>query len=221
VTDNPARTYQVLREETASLLGYSDLDKLTPTESLRLDLTALLRLQIDTLQGQALSGESIDMPTLSSCVGMLQKLLPASVTEAAASHDFKGAREELLNILNAQASALEAQEEREADRLSGLDVFRFGEELCRAVDQERLVVGQRTARVIKAQIDALRQVIAEKDAVIASLGGKVVARSPAPKPEPPTAPAAVDAQPPSKPSHPLIVEQKNPERPRPGGWAHW
>jgi hypothetical protein len=80
---DPARTYTELRASTAELLGY-DLDQLGSVESLRLDLTSLLRLQIDHLSGQALAGDSINMDTLGSCVQLLQKLLPASVTQAPA-----------------------------------------------------------------------------------------------------------------------------------------
>ena len=65
-SDDPARAYESLRVETATMLGLNLAD-LSPAASLRLDLTALLRLSLDSLQGIALSGQEVDLARLQSC----------------------------------------------------------------------------------------------------------------------------------------------------------
>jgi hypothetical protein len=72
-----------LRAETAALLGV-DPDDLSKTEGLRLDITSLLLLEIDSLQGSILANEKVDLARLSTALGMLQKLLPATALVAPA-----------------------------------------------------------------------------------------------------------------------------------------
>jgi hypothetical protein len=83
MSDDPARDYEVLRRQTAAMLNL-DLADLSPADGLRLDLTALLRLSLDSLQGAALAGREVDLSRLQSCFAMLQKLLPQSVAAGAA-----------------------------------------------------------------------------------------------------------------------------------------
>ena len=70
-----AAAYAVLRAETCGMFGY-DLANLSLTQGLQTDLLALLRLEIDTLQGRALAGEAVDLDRLAAAHGLLQKMLP-------------------------------------------------------------------------------------------------------------------------------------------------
>jgi hypothetical protein len=68
-TDDPAaRAYEVLRNQTATMLGL-DVSALSPADGLKLDLCALLRLSLDNLQGAALAGREVDLSRLQSCYG--------------------------------------------------------------------------------------------------------------------------------------------------------
>jgi hypothetical protein len=78
MTSDPASTYTRLRAETAALLGV-DPDDLSKTEGLRLDITSLLLLEIDSLQGSILANEKVDLARLSTALAMLQKMLPQSL----------------------------------------------------------------------------------------------------------------------------------------------
>jgi hypothetical protein len=80
---DPAAAYERLRTETAAMLRLNLAD-LTLTEGLQLDLVALLRLEIDSLQGAALSGETVDLQRLAAAHGMLQKMLPERALVASA-----------------------------------------------------------------------------------------------------------------------------------------
>lgn len=76
------RDYEQLRAETAQMFAF-DPDALTMLQTLQIDLVALLRLEIDTLQGTALAGTAPDLARLSVAVGLLQKLTPPRALEAA------------------------------------------------------------------------------------------------------------------------------------------
>jgi hypothetical protein len=107
---DPAGLYARLRAETARMLGF-DLASLSLGEGLQLDLTSMLRLEIDTLQGACLAGQAIDLARLQAAFAMLQKLLPTSVTETppvAADDDDGSARRELLAVIEGYAAANEA-----------------------------------------------------------------------------------------------------------------
>lgn len=101
--------YTQLRETTAQMLGL-DLAKLSPTDNLKLDLTSLLRLQLDHLHGIALAGREVDTAKLSACVTMLHKLLPPAATEASTAPDFSDALPTLQRIVEQRRSAIEARE---------------------------------------------------------------------------------------------------------------
>ena len=90
---DPAAAYDTLRTETATMLRLNLAD-LSLVEGLQLDLVALLRLEIDSLQGAALFGEQIDLQRLAVAHGMLQKMLPEKslvASPAAASETRFGA----------------------------------------------------------------------------------------------------------------------------------
>ena len=105
MSDDPAGDYEVLRTQTAQMLNL-DLAALSPTEALRVDLTALLRLQLDALQGAALAGREIDLGKLQSCYGMLSKLMPQAVAAPQVREDHS-ARARLLALIEAQAEVID------------------------------------------------------------------------------------------------------------------
>jgi hypothetical protein len=117
---NAAALHRKLRVETAAMLNL-DLTALSPTDGLRLDLTALLRLQLDSLQGLALAGQDVDMSRLSACVAMLQKMMPTSLSPAIPEPDFSGAAEQFARLIAQRASSLKARRdflhEQEIERL--------------------------------------------------------------------------------------------------------
>jgi hypothetical protein len=115
-SDDPARAYESLRVETATMLGLNLAD-LSPAASLRLDLTALLRLSLDSLQGIALSGQEVDLARLQSCFSMLSKLLPQAVEAPPQLRESHTARNRLLQIVNDIAAV---QAEDEADEIAEL-----------------------------------------------------------------------------------------------------
>ena len=119
MSPDPAAAYEKLKIETAAMFNY-DIANLSLTQGLQLDLVSLLRLEVDTMQGQVLAGESVDLQRLVAAHGMLQKMLPerALVARApAATHDFAGAKKELAALLTQRASAIEARELKETARL--------------------------------------------------------------------------------------------------------
>jgi hypothetical protein len=63
------------RREAAVLLGV-DIDRLSPADSLRVDMISSLRLVIDHEQGNVLSGNSADLGKLNIAVASLIALLP-------------------------------------------------------------------------------------------------------------------------------------------------
>jgi hypothetical protein len=118
---DPAATYERLKTETAGMFGY-DLADLSLTQGLQIDLVSLLRLEVDSMQGKVLAGETVDLARLVAAHGLLAKMLPTSalVAPAAAAdhHDqFAGAREELARFLADRAERIKAREVRESERL--------------------------------------------------------------------------------------------------------
>ena len=111
---DPAAAYEALRAETANMLNY-DLSDLSLVQGLQLDLVSLLRLEVDTLQGKVLAGDTVDLSRLAVAFGMLTKILPPAALEAEAPKpDFEGAREELLRLLQGRADALEHEWQRQS-----------------------------------------------------------------------------------------------------------
>jgi hypothetical protein len=46
-------------------------------ENLQVSLVAILRMEVDTLEGQVLAGDTVDLKRLELALGMLRTLLPA------------------------------------------------------------------------------------------------------------------------------------------------
>jgi hypothetical protein len=112
---DPAAAYTALRAETVRLLGLDPAGTMSLAQDLQVDLLALLRLEVDTLNGRVLAGEAVDLNRLSVAFGMLQKLLPPAELKAeTCHHDFSGAREELERLLEGRAYAIQCQHERES-----------------------------------------------------------------------------------------------------------
>jgi hypothetical protein len=114
---DPRAVYEALRISTAEMLGL-DLATLSATDGLRLDFTALLRLQVDHLQSVALAGREVDLSKLQACHAMLTKLLPKAVeAPAAVRSPADDARERLAAIYDNIAAAREVAESESDERL--------------------------------------------------------------------------------------------------------
>jgi hypothetical protein len=68
--------YAKARGEVASMLGYTDLDNLSPEQSTRLDIGTSLRVLLDHQSGRLLRGESLDARELLLASDALAKILP-------------------------------------------------------------------------------------------------------------------------------------------------
>jgi hypothetical protein len=68
--------YAKARGEVASMLGYTDLDNLSPEQSTRLDIGTSLRVLLDHQSGRLLRGESLDARELLLASDALAKTLP-------------------------------------------------------------------------------------------------------------------------------------------------
>ena len=107
----PAALRERMRKVTAELLGY-DLSKLTPSQSVRLDRAATLRLELDDVQSRQLAGLPIDTTKFVSASEALERMLGSDPEKRSEHLDFTGAREELLHFLDGRAAALERRDER-------------------------------------------------------------------------------------------------------------
>jgi hypothetical protein len=68
--------YAKARGEVASMLGYTDLDNLSPEQSTRLDIGTSLRVLLDHQSGRLLRGEILDARELLLASDALAKILP-------------------------------------------------------------------------------------------------------------------------------------------------
>jgi hypothetical protein len=119
--------FEKLRAETAHLLGIDLTADLPLAESLRLDCIALLRLEVDGLQGKALSGEEVDLARLGAALSMLTKLLPEAELKAEPQVARGEGRERLRQLIeqtvigadtaSAEAEASRKQLEAEVEQL--------------------------------------------------------------------------------------------------------
>jgi hypothetical protein len=120
---DPAAAYAALRDETAVMFGY-DLANLSLTQGLQLDLVSLLRLEVDTMQGQVLAGDTVDLNRLVMAHGMLQKMLPerALVAPAPAPESRFGpsARERLRRLIETTVLAPPVDDPVELERKAEL-----------------------------------------------------------------------------------------------------
>jgi hypothetical protein len=110
---DPAAAYAALRASTAEMFDY-DLASASLTQGLQIDLVSLLRLEVDTMQGRVLAGETVDLQRLVAAHGLLSRMLPAQalVAPAAAADQgdpFAGAREELAALLDKRFAAIAAR----------------------------------------------------------------------------------------------------------------
>jgi hypothetical protein len=72
---DPAKSYAALRDETAAMLNLN-ADSASLVENLQVSLVAILRMEVDTLEGQVLAGDAADLKRLEIALGMLRQLLP-------------------------------------------------------------------------------------------------------------------------------------------------
>jgi Trp operon repressor len=75
-SDHHLTDFQRARAEAAELLGL-DTGRLSPGDSLRLDLAVVLRRVVDTATEDSFSGTPIDIPRLMTAIERLTQLLPA------------------------------------------------------------------------------------------------------------------------------------------------
>jgi hypothetical protein len=83
MTADPAATYDRLRAETAEMFDY-DLASASLTQGLQIDLVSLLRLEIDSMSGRVLAGETVDLTRLVAAHGLLRQMLPEKALVAPA-----------------------------------------------------------------------------------------------------------------------------------------
>jgi hypothetical protein len=79
---DPVAAYERLKIETAAMLNLST-DSASLVENLQVSLVAILRMEVDTLEGQVLAGDSVDLKRLEIALGMLRSLLPAQALVSA------------------------------------------------------------------------------------------------------------------------------------------
>lgn len=79
---DPATSYERLRIETAQMLRLN-VDSASLVENLQVSLVAILRMEVDTLEGQVLAGDTVDLKRLELALGMLRTLLPAQALVSA------------------------------------------------------------------------------------------------------------------------------------------
>jgi hypothetical protein len=107
--DDRAKFYHDLRASTAALLNY-DLNKLTLQQSLKVDLAASLRLEIDRITAAQLAGESVDLRELVLASESLSRLVAPTSDLGEVKHDFDGAFEHLSLMLSDRADRLRTRE---------------------------------------------------------------------------------------------------------------
>jgi hypothetical protein len=79
-------------------------------------------LEVDSMQGKVLAGETVDLARLVAALSLLAKMLPAQALVAPApaadqGDPFAGAREELARFLADRAERIQHREQRESERL--------------------------------------------------------------------------------------------------------
>jgi hypothetical protein len=197
---DPAATYERLRDETAGMFGY-DLTNLSLTQGLQIDLVSLQRLEIDTMQGKVLAGETVDLQRLVAAHGLLAKMLPSSalVAPAAAADNpdpFAGAREELRAFLSQRAEAIERRDRRREAELAANPAkarAEFEATLQRAIENARAAD---TARIEVAASDVPQPACGDAQSGDAPAGGGLPVLI---DPQPPAPPQQTSSQPPPPP----------------------
>lgn len=119
-----------LRRETALLLGFPDVEALTPSQSVRVDMVAGLRLEHDRLQAMTLRGEAIDARQFVAVSEQLEAALrPTEPAPVAAGRS--EVRERLKAIIDATILAGPPQDQPSRAELEA-EIERLREELARA-----------------------------------------------------------------------------------------
>jgi hypothetical protein len=117
MSDDAAATYEALRVSTAQLLNL-DLANLSPADGVRLDLTSLLRLLLDSMQANALSGQEVDLAQLRSCYEMLSRLMPQAVEAPPQAREDHSARDKVRRLIEGYVTA---REHEENERVASLE----------------------------------------------------------------------------------------------------
>jgi hypothetical protein len=104
--------FDALRADTSRLLGFSSVDGLAPSQSLKVDIVSSLRLELDRVQAAQLRGEPIDMKVLMMAGEMLERLLRPAEAVVAGADQFSDARERLAQLIDGLAGAAEHEQAR-------------------------------------------------------------------------------------------------------------
>jgi hypothetical protein len=211
---DPAVTYERLKIETASMLNL-DAASLSLVENLQLDLVSLLRLEVDTLQGQVLAGEQVDLGRLSTSLAMLRQLLPeralvapAPAPEARFGNDARKRLRRLIEqtLLGGEEIVDESQEALER-QFRDHDAREREERLFNHPDEARAA--------LEAEIAAAQ---AKRGNIANPAGGDVQVDSDAARPSPVPTPAGgvptlVEPTPPAPVAPPQQTSSQPPLRP--------
>jgi hypothetical protein len=138
--DKRAKFYHALRASTAALLNY-DLDNLTLTQSLKVDLASSLRLEIDRITAAQLAGEPVDLRELVLATESLSRLVAPDGTgtdvdfetryQERLQTEFAGEREKLSHYLSARAERIAAYNAHHPDQAR----LKFERELQAEIDK--------------------------------------------------------------------------------------
>jgi hypothetical protein len=112
--------YAQARSDVIELLGFSDVERLSASQVMKIDLVTALKLSIDTLQAQLIVGEKTDVTRLLAAAEVLERLLPPAVSENQAPITPRledSAREKMQQLIDSVAAAREFEEAREVELL--------------------------------------------------------------------------------------------------------
>jgi hypothetical protein len=120
-----------LCRETALLLGFADLEKLTAAQLVRVHVVSGLRLELDRLQGAQMRGEQIDARSLVAVGEALESALRGA-EPAPAVADRNASRERLKALI--ERALIEEPAERAASELDAAraEIAELKEQLARA-----------------------------------------------------------------------------------------
>jgi hypothetical protein len=118
MSDNTqAKLFSSLRGSTATLLGYSDADKLTAAQQIRVDRAIALRLVIDDAQAKQMRGEQIDVKSFVAASEDLEKMCGGNLVETPATRFGASHRERLRALIE---KTLATDEVAEAERMADI-----------------------------------------------------------------------------------------------------
>jgi hypothetical protein len=125
-------TYARLKNETAAMFGLN-IEKLSLLDELRLDLISLLRLEVGSLQGKALAGQTIDLDRLNTAHNMLAKLLPPSTLVTEVDEISTGEEAQIEGQWARHIAGITAEHERQLAEDPGAARQRLEDEIAAAV----------------------------------------------------------------------------------------